>query len=68
MVQVEVFTTLGQSVADSTVIAQQQVNNWLANHPAIDLADVHIQTQIVREAPEINWCVVTITYTLHDTN
>lgn len=63
MIQVEVFTTLGQTVADATVIAQGQVNTWLKKHPEIDFEDAQIETQIIREAPEINWCVVTVSYT-----
>jgi hypothetical protein len=62
MIQVEVFTTLGQTVADATVIAQVQVNNWLKKHPEIDFEDARIETHLIREAPEINWCVVTLSY------
>lgn len=64
MLQIEVFTTLGQTVADATVIAQHQVNNWLTKHPEIDFEDTQVETQLIREAPEINWCVVTVSYTV----
>lgn len=64
MLQIEVFTTLGQSVADATVIAQRQVNTWLIKHPEIDFEDTQIETQLIREAPDINWCVVTVSYTV----
>lgn len=62
MVQVEIFTTLGQSVAGATIPAQQQVNEWFDKHPHMTLRDVHIETQVVREAAEIIWCTITVTY------
>lgn len=62
MIHIEVFTTLGQSVADATVIAQQQVNTWLEQHPYLSFEHLHIQTQVLREATDINWCIVTVSY------
>jgi hypothetical protein len=62
MVQMEIFATLGQSVAGATLVAQKQVNTWLQNHPDVTLHDFRLQTQIIREAPEIIWCIIALTY------
>lgn len=66
MVQVEIFATLSQSVAGATLVAQKQVNEWLKQHPTIGLDDFRLQTQVIREAPEIIWCVISVTYRMTD--
>lgn len=66
MVQVEIFATLGQSVAGATLVAQKQVNDWLKQQPDIGLNDFRLQTQVIREAPEIIWCVISVTYRVGD--